>query len=241
MGDNDYLYRRLGAAQFPPDLTAEPETFYAAIDPDGDRILSLLRQALLTELSATWALAVAGSGLAGKTPIETVYRATPTKAQLRAQRIDFPALFLARVRQSHREYSLGLDEVTTTWGLDYILGPVTAADYQRLGAVTHAAMAVIRMVIRDRRHPAFESGAVVFDPTIRPGLKAIRVVGSEFGVAEMGERDEGLEFVALHVDLETDELETPMEGVSAPYQGVTATLDSVTSEEVFPAFVVGRT
>lgn len=241
MADADYLFRRLGAAEFPPDLTAAPESFYAALDPSGDRLLALLRAALVAELTAPWALATAGTAFGSVGPVATVLRAPPTKAQLRAQRITFPALFLARSKQAHSEYSLGLDQVVTTWTLDYIIGPLTGADYQRLAAVTHAALAVIRIVIRERRHPAFESGALVFDPSIAAGFKSLRVVGSETGVAEFGEQGEGLEFAALHMDLETDELEAPLEGTSAPYDGMTVTLDSVAASEVLPALVVGRT
>jgi hypothetical protein len=228
----DSVYRRFGDANFPPDLTDSPETLFASFDPQLDAMLALFEAAINAELGAAWTLARAGTQLAASLPVQDTLWVQPTKASLRAQSLGFPLLCLARVTGTHEELSLAKEQVTSTWSLDYLLGPLTGADYRRLGGALGAALKVIQTAIRELGHPAYEDGARQF-----AGFNTIGIKSSVMGPAAFGDEGQGVEYFGLHVDLETTETDAALPGSSTDYQGTTYTFGVGDAAEVLPGVI----
>lgn len=212
----EHLEMAFGAAEFPPDLTGEPETFFAAFDPALDGMLGLFKAAINAELGDTWALAAKGTALASSQPVMDTLWVQPTKASLRAQHVGWPLLCLARSSARHVERTLWRDRITTTWVLDYLLGPLTGADYRRLFGALSAAEKVIKECLWNYGHPAYLDGADQFF-----GFDSVGLVTSVMGPASFGEDGEGVEYFGLHCEMETEELDHPLPGSLAPYTGAT--------------------
>lgn len=239
----DSVYRRFGDADFPPDLTDDPETLFESLDPQLDAILALFKAALNAELGAAWDLARIGTSLeflkdktTATTPVSDTLWTQPTKASLRAQSLEFPLLCLARVSTTNDELTLSKEMVTTTWALDYLLGPLSGADYRRLIAALPAALKVIQITARELSHPAYLDGARQFD-----GFNTIGIKSAGFGAASFGEEGEGVEYFGLHIDFETTETDKPLDGSVTDYAGASFVFGVGDSIEILPDVIFART
>lgn len=231
----DHLYRGFGAAEFPPDLSASPETIFAVFDPQLDNMISFFSAAITAELSDAWNLARVGTVLEATPPVASTLWTLPTKASLRTQVVPFPVLALARTTATHEDLTIEKEQITTTWSLDYLLGPLSGADYRRLGGALNAALQILRSVIRELRHPAYENGAVQFD-----GFNAVTIKSSALGPASFGQDGEGLEFFGLHMDLETSETDRPLPGGFGAFDGVTHVDGVGDGEQILPNVLIAR-
>jgi hypothetical protein len=236
----DSVYRHFGDTEFPQDLTASPETLFASLDPQLDAILALFKAALNAELGAAWDLARVGTALeflkgtmTASTPVVDTLWTQPTKASLRAQSLGFPLLCLARVSTTNEELTLSKEMVSTTWALDYLLGPLSGADYRRLAAALPAALKVIQMTTRELSHPAYLSGARQFD-----GFNTIGIKSSAMGPASFGEDGGGVEYFGLHVDFETTETDKPLDGSVTGYVGSTFVFGVGDASEILPDEII---
>lgn len=232
----EHVYRRFGDTDFPPDLTARPATLFASLDPQLDQMLALFKTALIAELGAAWDLAKQGTALSATSPVEDTLWAQPTKGALRSESLKYPLLCLARVSGKHEALTLVKDQVRTTWALDYLLGPLTAADQRRLIGALQAASKVIQTAIWDHSHPAFENGAAQF-----AGINEIGVTSSAMGPASFGEDGEGVEYWGLHLDLETSETDKALPGSVAPYQGASFIFGIGDGQEILRDAIIART
>lgn len=236
MGDNDFLFRKFGAAEFPPDLTARPESLFSAFDPGLDRMLALFKAALNYELSAAWTIAKQGTPLAASDPVADTLWQQPTKATLRQRKADWPLLCLARVSGTHEDLTLHREQHTTTWSLDYLLGPLDTASFRRLGGALNAALKILQEVVAAHGHPSVAGGADQFD-----GFNTIRIMTDGIGTAGFADDPDGPEYHGLHVDIETTELDKPMDGSVGDYNGATFVFGVGDAHDILPNEIIART
>jgi hypothetical protein len=228
--NNDHIFQRFGDLDFPIEGSDVSSTDpFAAFDPGRTAMLALFKAAINQELAhstiavqatSPWYVARANTRLATTMPIETTLYEPPRASMMRGARYVMPLLCLYRTRSEHNEHSLGREQVVTRWGLDYVLGPLTSADYGRIGGVLTAVRAIIRLVIRRGFHPAYESGAQQFGST-NGHFASIRAVEDQEGPAVFGREgpstsgiDEQLEVFAMHLELETTEHEAALDPVA---------------------------
>lgn len=201
------LYGGLGGIHF-PTLASEVTDgqLESVFDPSGDKLRNLFRSAINAELKPAWDVAKIGTRFVTKDPVESVYNEAPRAAILNTLKKEDPVLFLYRQSSLHQTKYLRYGEIITTWGLDYMLGPMVVEEYRRLGAIFNATAQVVDLVIRRGGHSSYNSGELVFLSANSP-FAYIKVINSQIGFAEFGQQGEGLEVRALHMTLETSEQE----------------------------------
>lgn len=245
------LWQSNGDVAFPTygDDVAD-EQLFSVFDPGRDRLLALFKAAICWEFGRStssvesdspWGIARVGTKLASALPVaDTLYR-MPTRAFLRETKVAYPLLALYRMQATHDEATLHYDRIACTWGFDYILGPLSADDERRLMGALNAVRMLIPVVIRGRGHPAFESGALQFGQG-NGRFSSIRVTTSAEGPATFGQDGEGVEFPAIHLELETTELDdADGEHQGAPLEGATFTFGVGGSEDAEPELIIART
>ena len=240
MPDIDFLFQGYGDVVSPVSALSVGDNLLAgAFDPGAEKLREFIAAVIVAELTPAWSIARVGTALESREPIaDTLWRA-PTKAALRAQSIPFPALFVERTQQTHEELTLVVEQITTTWAVDYLLGPLTEADLRRLGGALNAVLGFVKLAIRQRHHPAYDNDRIQFGPGYG-GFNTVRVVSSQMGPAEFGERGEGLEFHALHIDIETTETDRYADGVSGAFDGFTFTGPVGDATQISPVTLVGK-
>jgi hypothetical protein len=241
MSDIDFLFQGFGDVDSPSlAVNVGADELAGAFDPAQQKLLGFFTAVINAELAAAWEVSRVGTALAAKDPVADTLWRVPTKAALRAQSLSFPLLCVARVSDTSEELTLVREQITTTWSVDYILGPLTDGDYRRLGSSMSAARRFLTIAVRDRCHLAYESGAIQFGLG-SGGLNTVRLGSSIMGPMDFGERGEGLEFHGLHIDLETTELDHFVDVAAAPYAGMTVHGHVGDAVQIVPELVVGRT
>jgi len=246
----EHFLRQFGDITFPVDATdVANNQLFSAFDPGRDQLLSLFSTAISVELggdpaaveaNSAWANARSGTKLSAALPVaQTLYEA-PRRSILRETAESYPLLALYRTTSEHDEYTLAQDRIVQNWGLEYILGPLDKADYRRLGGAFNAVRTIIHLTVRQKGHPAFEFGTVQFGPG-KGQFSTIRIVDDTEGPATYGQEDEGLEFHALAMRLQTSELDGHVAGEAVDFEGATVTLGVGDDREVAPDVVVSRT
>jgi len=246
----EHLLRRFGDFSLPVDSTDVSDgQLFSVFDPALDRLISLFRTAINVELggevesvttTSVWRVARTGTTLVESLPVASTLWERPTRSVLRERQLPFPLLAIYRLEATHDEWTLNIERVTQRWGLDWILGPLTAADARRLTGAMNGVKNVIQLVIRDQCHPAFEGGAVQFFRDTG-GLSTFKVVTSQHGLADFGEQAEGHEFYALTMQLESTELDEEVDGADPPFEGVSLTLGVGGSDGILPTAIEART
>lgn len=236
--NNNHIFQRFGDLDLPiegSDVTSG--RLFSAFDPGRDAMLALFKAAICQELghhpttaasTSAWYTARTGTALATAEPIETTLTEAPRRSLFRGARYDFPLLCLYRVSTVHSELTLGHDQQVTTWGLDYVLGPLVSSDYERLGGAMNAVRKIVSLVIRRGHHPAYESDAIQFGDD-HGRFTSIRILNDQEGPATMGLEGpsargmppEELELYTLHMNLETTEIEDALDPIAeaTPYDG----------------------
>jgi hypothetical protein len=212
----DFLYESFGGFSSPTDGTdVQNAQLFSVFDPVRDRLASLFRVAINQEIAgdpdtvqtgSPWAVARAGTSLAAVRPVEDTLYQQPTKAILREAKFAYPLLAVYRQTEEDDEHSLYVEKTVCTWGIDYVLGPLTPEDYRKLAGALVAVRRIIRLCIRLRGHPAYESGVIQFGAD-RGDLMRIRMRRSVEGAASYGDEDEGNVFYATHIEVDTEERE----------------------------------
>lgn len=226
-----FLYRKLGALESPVQGDATTTTL-VSLDPGRDQLLSFFKDVLNAELghstsdvldTSIWYYARQGTALAGRMPVADVLPEVPDRETLRQLDLTFPWLSVYRTTSEELQHTLYHESTVQQWGLDYVLGPLSAPDVRRLRDVLEAAKKFIRLAIKARAHAAHQDGALQFFEG-SGSFSSIRVVSTAQGAAEFGQQGEGLIFHSLHMDLETVELDGDAAGApapgAAPFEGV---------------------
>lgn len=229
MGDADFLFSGFGAYASPIfGADVEDEQLYSVCDPVRDRLLGLFSAAINYELghatgrvksTSPWAVVRVGTALVDKLPVADTLAENPDRKLMMEAKFLFPLLALYRGAEEDEEFTLDDDLIRCTWGLHYILGPLSPEDGRRLKGALVLAHRLVSNVIEWRGHPAYEGGADQFNEDTG-GLNSIKVVGCAYEPEAFG--GDGPQFCAAHMTLETTELSTgELEGAfSADFEGV---------------------
>lgn len=246
----DHLYQTFGDATFPTtSADVENGQLFSAFDPGRDILLALFRAAINFELghavdavdpTSPWGVATATTKYANGFPVADTYYEVPDKETLGKADIAFPFLALGRTDGEVGEETLQIENDTCRWSFDFVLGPLSEPDKRRLAGVLKAVRDVVQLCIRRRGHPSYNDGALQFTST-RGGFSSIRIVNYAMGPAEFGERGSGLIFHALHMTLETVELDGFVEGEATPFEGVSLSIGIGDDGGVLPEVIEART
>lgn len=245
-----YLFDNFGDVSFPTLGSDVDDTqLFSVFDPARDRLLSLFKTAINVELARSttiiatdspWYAVTPNTSLDGKMPVVDTFYKMPSRAAFRETKLDYPLLALYRVKTTAEEHTLSYEKQTCSWGLDYILGPLKEDEYRRVGGALEAVKKIVHLVIKKRGHPEFESGALQFFPGVG-GLAAMRVVEAVEGPAEFGEEGEGLEFMALHMELESVEHEHQQDDAYPDFEGATIHMGVGGENDAAPDVIIART
>lgn len=237
-----YLWQSFGDVASPTkagDVT--DGHLFSVGDPARDRLIGLFTQAIKSELGEAWAVAASGTVLDGTDPVADTLYEQPRKSVLREGGYSFPLLAVYRAGEAeHGWKTLEIRQQVQTWGCDYILGPLKAEDYRRLGGALAWVAKVIDSTIESRGHPDYESGALQFFPGVG-GLAELSVARSQEGLAEFGDQGEGLELYALSLELRSVEHDSHDEDAFADFVGARHTVGVGGGEGVLPDGIVADT
>ncbi len=242
------LYEFFGDANYPATDVVN-EQLYSSFDPGRDILLGLFAAAINQELGGSttdvlttsrWGIARVGTRYELTLPVADTYYEVPDKETLRKADLAFPFLALGRTDGEPGEQTLQIENDTCRWSLDYVLGPLKEEDKRRLGGVLKGVRDIIQLCIRRRGHPAYDDGALQFFEGTG-GFSSIRAINYQMGPAEFGERGAGLIFHALHMTLETVEVEGAQEDSVTPFEGVSITIGAGGPGGVLPDLIEART
>lgn len=201
------LYTKSGALTFPLDPADFTETL-TALDPARDTLLALFESAINDEFGTAWSAVVAGvEPLAGTSPVESTWPGPPSLELVQHLKKDFPCLFLYRDGESEaNEYTLAQDQIAQNWVLDYILTPLAADDFRKVGDIFVGVVKLLQRVTKRKGHPSYQSGSLV---TTGTGLSSIELTKHKWGGAKFSE--DSPTYLALTVQFRTTELTTFVE------------------------------
>jgi hypothetical protein len=218
------LHRSVGELALPVVATDVTNAqLFSALDPGADILRALFVAALNAELAAAWNVARAGTALATKQVVEDSMYALPDKSVLREAKINFPCLAVYREEGTFTEHTLDQDEEATTWGIDYILGPLSPEDYRRLAAIMNGVRATVLLVIRQRGHASYRAGELQFFPG-RGHFASVYLRSYKQGAATWGPEGEGQVVYVLSMQLETKEHEYGDAGADPDLTGVSMSI-----------------
>jgi hypothetical protein len=218
------LHRSVGELSLPVDATDVTNAqLYSALDPGADILRGLFTAAINAELTAAWNVARVGTALVAKQVVEDSIYTLPDKSVLREAKLGFPLLAVYREEGTFTEHTLDQDEEVTTWGIDYILGPLSPEDYRRLAAVMNGVRATILLVIRQRGHASYNGGALQFFPG-RGHFASVYLKSYKQGAATWGPEGEGQVVYVLSMQLETKEHEYGVTGSDPDFTGASMSI-----------------
>ena len=214
MSDLDFLFARFGDVNFPVD-DVENGQLFSALDPVRDRMLAFFKDAVNQELggststvtaSSAWGTARVGTVLASAQPVQDVCYLAPTPDLMRETNWGMPLLCCYRTSAVHEEFSLQRELIRSTWGVDYILPPLAVDDRRKLAGVLSGVRSLLTLLIRRRSHPAYQNGALIFGSGYG-GFDTLKVASSTEGPVAFSDQSGGNYYYALHLDLESVELD----------------------------------
>jgi len=241
-----------GGVSFPVDGAGVSDAeLFSAVDPQTDLIIALFKSALNAELGGStstvtstswWAAARVGTTLATAMPVTDTLYQQPTKAFLGEARVRFPLLAVYRGAVEFEEHTFEEDNANWTWGVDYILGPLTPEDRRRIGAALTAAAKILQRVVRRRAHPSYAGGAVQFaGETNQEVLGEWALKSGSIGPASFADDGEGVEYLGLHVELLGVERSHERDDIDPAFEGATYELGVGGTAGVIPNLVGLRT
>lgn len=214
------LYEKFGALGLPlADSTAGT---FTSLDPGRDVLLNVFAAALNDELAAVWTAALL-TPLENSAPVKTKFGLEPNQDLLGSTKVTFPALFVYRSTETAAtdEHTLWQERITQPWGVDYMLGPLTAGDDRKFRDVLIAAVKIIKLTVRRGGHRAYaETNGVANLVLIGPptGFSTVRVVNFQLGRASFSEA--GPAYHSLSLRLETTELDGFVDGADGELSGM---------------------
>lgn len=229
------LYKKFGDAQYPTagaEITADGGHLYDAFDPARNTLLGLFTAAINYELAGStsavdstspWGVAAAGTKYESTLPVADTYFEVPDREVLKKANVAFPFLALARTDGETEAFTLYHEQDTCRWSLDYVLGEMDEPTKRRLGGSLKAVRDIIQTCLRDGKHPEYQGGAVQLGDG-RGGLKTMRIVTYQMGPATTGEQGDGLILYALHMTLESTEIDGDIAGTIPPLDGVNVSI-----------------
>lgn len=217
MSDNDFLYLRYGDVNYPLGEVQNGQLFSVA-DPARDSLITFFKSAInqefghsMTSVSATspWGIARVGTSLASAMPVQDTAYLAPTPDLMREANWGMPLLCFYRISSAHDEFTLSIEQITTLWGLDYILPPLAPEDRRKLGGILNGIRTLIPLIVRESSHPAYNNGQVQFGVGYG-GFRKVRVGNTTEGPVAFSDREGGNYYYSIHMEIETIELDNPL-------------------------------
>jgi len=242
----DSLYSNFGGASFPiTSADVQNTNLFSVTDPGRDNMIALFKAAInmefaqsltVIEPTSAWSVVTPSTRLSGAMPVSDTTYDPPRRSVLRETKLTYPLLALYRTTAIHDDFTLARERITQTWGFDYILGPLSVADFRRLGGALNGVKDIIQLCIRRRGHPAYKDGALQFGPG-EGNFSTVQITQSSEGPANYGQENEGMEFHALHMDLKTTELDGADADTVPDFEGSSIVLGVGGEDEVLPEVV----
>ena len=204
------LYESHGALELPFEAAdvSDTELTFAPADPAQRVLLDLISTALASEMGPAWSKVTnslpATHPLYGTAIVQSKLPAEPTEMLVKQTASPYPALYVHRTGEAQlTEWTLELHQRTQQWLVHWIIGGLDAGAQQKLQGALQRVGDVVQSVIRNKRHPDYNSGHVSLT-TSTDGLTSIRVLNAAAGAARFAAEEQT--FLASVVTLESQEL-----------------------------------
>lgn len=203
-------YEKFGGLDLPV-FSADVDDTLNALDPAVHTLAELFKAAVNGELSEAWAKVTgnlpAAHPLFASSAVSDTLELEPTPQVMTQRKQAWPLLCVHRTgTATYEHHTMQLVKLTQPWALHYILGPLDIGDLHKLNKVCIAVAKIVDMVIRDRGHRNFESGATQFFEGTSAHFSAIELKSHEGpGQARLAEGGDSLIYYAITLNLETVE------------------------------------
>jgi hypothetical protein len=233
----DSLFQRLGDMSMPTKATDVDPTILtlAPLDPARDTMLALFAAACNFELGPAWAVANAGTPLAGQSVVQDTWPGQPSAEVVRQRAGSFPMLFLSRDSGKYDDFSLARKQLTQTWGLHYIMSPIDVGDTRKLQDILVRVGATIMATIERKGHPAYQNGDAVLWSVYLATLNITSAVVGQAKFAD-GAKDAPL-YHSLSMELVSTEIVEPLQGTAAPWLGTGYSVSTGNADGMIQPFV----
>lgn len=239
------LYQDFGGLELPVNV-ADFSTTLTPLDPARAVLAGLFEAAINSEFGEVWrkvtATLPADHPLVGTDPVETVLQLMPSVAVVNQIKPKWPLLCVHRFGQgTFEQITLDDDRLTQQWQIHYVLGPLDAADQHKLGDICGAVSKLIRLVVRQRGHLSYESGAVQFFPG-KGDLSSVKVTSQEGPAQAVFAGDEnGAMHYAITLTLETTETTSDDNDVYGVVDGASLSVAVGGGEGLLPGVIYADT
>jgi hypothetical protein len=235
----DYLFEGIGGEPVPAGLTTDAVTA-VELDPARATLIGLFAQVLNSELGAAWTQVVTALGsdhrLYGKSPVEDTLEVKPTEQVLRARKNKLPLLAVYRVgRATFEDHTLSQDKMLQNWEVLWVVGQATVEDQRRVGDFLVAGAKKLRLAVRRRGHPDYESGALQFFETTG-GLGSVAVQWAETEPVRLNDKGD-MDWLVMRMGLETVEYGKWDEGAYGNVDHMTLEMGVGDSTGTAPSFI----
>jgi hypothetical protein len=211
----DSIVQRWGDLSLPVEA-ADFDTTLTPLDPARAKLTALFKAAINYEFTEVWQKIVGSAGgttglgathdLYGTLPVQDTLELQPTHKFMLERKAAFPLLAVYRMgNPSMEQHTLFRDRLTCQWGMDYVVGPLTVAAVRQVGDICMAIVKLVRTVIRQRGHKAYEAGALQFFPD-KGGLASIDLKSFAMGQIPFAGDEDGTVYYSLSMTLETSEI-----------------------------------
>ncbi len=210
-----------GGLSFPLDENLFEGTMIA-LDPARSRLLALFAAAIRYELGPAWRKSIAGSAspLSNTIPVESTFELDPTTHLTKQVNMKYPLLCLHRIgSQTWSSHTLQIDKCEQDWNLHYILPNLDVGDTRRFSDILRVIPEIVRRVIRNRGHIAYDNGELQFFND-KGGLGSINMTSVESGQARFAGQVESPVWLATTITLHTIEYGTDSEEEFGEFEGV---------------------
>ncbi len=237
----DSIVDKTGGLEFPLNPDRFDNTL-VPLDPARSRLLALFATAINYEMTEVWSKITADldpkHALFGTLPIQDTLEVRPTLRYMQSRKPAFPFLALFRNgRATWEQYTLEIDRRSQDWTLMYVMPGLSALDIRRFGDMAQAVPAIVRRVIRNHGHKAFENGALQFFQDAS-GIGGIRLTGqTDLGNAPFAEGDDAPHYFTVICDLETVEYTQDIPEEFPEYEGVDYKVGVGDEREILPMFI----
>jgi len=241
-------YQKFGAL----DLPLNPDDFtdgLSPLDPAKHTLTELFKAAINAELGEVWDKLVGltnGAGLVADhilkdtEPVESTLELEPSPTVIKEWKADWPLLVVHRTGTgTYEQVTLQEERLTQQWLVHYILAPgLDVGDARKFVDALTAAAKIIRMVIRDRGHRAYQSGALqFFDDTT--SIASIELKSQEGPGQAQFAGEGGPVYYAITLTLETVERCTDKTDQFEEGKGLEIDVGVGSQDEILPSLIQG--
>ena len=202
---------------------ADPALYYA-IDYFQSVLTTHLNARVVAEVARSPAITTITAAVSEWTPMDP-------GPYLNEQQFRFPLLAVYRMRDDYQERTATWVDRKSEWGLQYILPPVAASQYERMFPLLKAVSDVLHNRIESMMDPSYSSGLAVWAAA---GIGKIELIRAIYGRYEAGGN---MYFPALNASLAVTERVVPATADLETLAGIDADIDQTGPEQAFVADV----